>query len=268
MEQTPENRGSFIRALLNDKFGRHLATTSYNSDASKPDTVSLPAGASRVVVRISNPQALANHETRTENEVATMVLMRDALASCSSQLIPEVYGWSSSSPVANSGFGYILQEQKHGVSLDSALGLGRTSAPKSSFEELPEDKKRGLLGQIAEIFKLIQSYKLPSTVKGYGGLRFDDACNIVIGPTTIPCGGPFVTFPDMYAQMLPYRLAEAHRSDAIVRGWRDKTTPPGAVNGNLRERLDRLAGGEDGIAKIVENFSDQRPTIQTSWWSP
>ncbi|KAK6071152.1 hypothetical protein SCUP234_09855 [Seiridium cupressi] len=241
MEQTPENRGSFIRALLNDKFGRHLATTSYNSDASKPDTVSLPAGASRVVVRISNPQALANHETRTENEVATMVLMRDALASCSSQLIPEVYGWSSSSPVANSGFGYILQEQKHGVSLDSALGLGRTSAPKSSFEELPEDKKRGLLGQIAEIFKLIQSYKLPSTVKGYGGLRFDDACNIVI---------------------------EAHRSDAIVRGWRDKTTPPGAVNGNLRERLDRLAGGEDGIAKIVENFSDQRPTIQTSWWSP
>ncbi|KAK9787636.1 putative Beta-galactosidase [Seiridium cardinale] len=131
--------------------GGHLATTSYNSGAPKPGTVSLPAGASSVVVRISNPQALVNHETRTENEVAAMILMRDTLSSYSSQLIPEVYDWSSSSPVANSGFGYILQAQKHGVSLDSAFGLGGTSAPKYSFEEFPEDKNEGC----SDIFNML-----------------------------------------------------------------------------------------------------------------
>ena len=47
------------------------------TEIGKPGTVSLPAACLSIVIRISNPQALVNHETRVENEVAAMVLMRD-----------------------------------------------------------------------------------------------------------------------------------------------------------------------------------------------
>lgn len=177
------------------------ATSFENELMGKPGTVSLPADASSITIRISNPQALVNHETRVENEVAAMVLMRDALSSYSSQLIPQVYDWNSASS-ANTIIGYILQEHKSGIGLDSSFGLGSSSEHERSFQALDKVRKRDLLRQIAEVFKLIQSYELPASVKGYGGLRFDKEGKIIIGPTTIPCGGPFETFLEMYAQML------------------------------------------------------------------
>lgn len=225
----------------------------------KPGTTSLPEDVSAVVIRISNPQALINHEVRVENEVAAMTLMRDALSSYSSNLIPEVYDWSSCTPsIKDSPFGYVLQEHKPGVGLDSTFGLSANSEQKTSFEDLPEDKKRDLLAQIAAVFKLIQSYELPSSVKGYGGLRFDEAGNIVTGPTAIPCGGPFETYPEMHAQMLRFQLEEADRNENIVRGWRGVDLEPNSLN--LRDRLDKLAASV-GIAKIAAENSVNRPTL-------
>lgn len=285
MEQTPENREKFIQDLLREKFRRkvtalktlgrdsnnfvyqvELAPTDAHAIAdpqlnkiAKPGTTSLPEDVSAVVIRISNPQALINHEVRVENEVAAMTLMRDALSSYSSNLIPEVYDWSSCTPsIKDSPFGYVLQEHKPGVGLDSTFGLSANSEQKTSFEDLPEDKKRDLLAQIAAVFKLIQSYELPSSVKGYGGLRFDEAGNIVTGPTAIPCGGPFETYPEMHAQMLRFQLEEADRNENIVRGWRGVDLEPNSLN--LRDRLDKLAASV-GIAKIAAENSVNRPTL-------
>ena len=228
----------------------------------KPGTVSLPTTSSSVVIRISNPQALVNHETRVENEVAAMMLMRDALSAYISQIVPQVYDWTSASP-ANTILGYILQEYKPGVGLDTTFGLGGSSDQESSFQEFDSVKKQDLLRQIAEVLKLIQSYKLPPTVKGYGGLRFDEAARIITGPTTIPCGGPFMTYPEMYAQMLQHQLGEADRNTELVRGWRtkDRNTGSTADHNDLRDRLDTLATAKDGIARIVEENSVQRPTL-------
>ena len=88
-------------------------------------------------------------------------------------------------------------------------------------------------------------------MKGYGGLRFDKDGTIVTGPMTIPCGGPFVTFPEIYVQMLHHQLRESDRDITIVRGWR----------GDLRDRLDHLANDDRGIGRIVEENLVQRPTL-------
>ena len=67
-----------------------------------------------------------------------MVLMRDALSSYSSHLVPQVYDWcSSSSSNANSILGYVLQEHKLGPGLDGTFGLGRQYQPKFIFEGTP-----------------------------------------------------------------------------------------------------------------------------------
>lgn len=237
----------------------HATTNPQLNKIAKPGTVSLPEDVSAVVIRLSNPQALINHEVRVENEVAAMTLMRNALSSYSSSLVPEVYDWNSCTPSAkNSPFGYVLQEHKPGVGLDSTFGLGANREQKTSFEDLPEDKKRDLLTQIAAVFKFIQSYELPPSVKGYGGLRFDEAGNIVTGPTSIPCGGPFETYPEMHAQMLRFQLREADRSENIVRGWREANSEPNSLS--LRDRLDNFAASNE-IAKIARENSISRPTL-------
>lgn len=237
----------------------HATANAELNKIAKPGTTPLPEDVSAVVIRISNPQALINHEVRVENEVAAMTLMRDALSSYSSKLVPEVYDWHSCMPsIKNSPFGYVLQEHKPGVGLDSTFGLSANSEQKTSFEDLPEDKKRDLLAQIAAMFKLIQSYELPPTVKAYGGLRFGEAGDIVTGPTAIPCGGPFETYPEMHAQMLRFQLEESDRSENIVRGWREGDLEPSGIS--LRDRLDNLAAS-DGIAKIAGENSISRPTL-------
>ncbi|KAK6209010.1 hypothetical protein LQW54_006758 [Pestalotiopsis sp. IQ-011] len=285
MEQTPENRERFIKDLLREKFDRkvtalntlgrdsnnfvykvelapkdaHATANPQLNRIAKPGTAPLPEDVSAVVIRISNPQALINHEVRVENEVAAMTLMRDALSSYSSSLVPEIYDWNSCTPsIKDSPFGYVLQEHKPGTGLDSTFGLGANSEEKTSFEDLPEDNKRDLLAQIAAVFKLIQTYELPATVKGYGGLRFDEAGDIVTGPTALPCGGPFETYPEMHAQMLRFQLEEADRNENIVRGWRGGDLERNSVG--LRDRLDKLAS-TDGIAKIVAQNSVDRPTL-------
>jgi hypothetical protein len=225
----------------------------------KPGVVPLSAETCTVVIRIANPQALINHDIRVENEVAAMTLMRDALSSYSANLVPEVYDWSPcTSSVSGSPYRYVLQEHKPGVGLDSTFGLSANSEQKTSFEELAEDKKRDLLAQIAAVFKLIQSYELPTSVKGYGGLRFNEAGDIVIGPTSIPCGGPFETYPEMHAQMLRHQLQEADANEDIVHGWRGAGVQPDGTD--LRGRLDKLAA-ENGIAKIADQNCVQRPTL-------
>lgn len=169
---------------------------------------------------------MLNEDARVENEVAAMCLMREALSTYQDRLIPNTYGWCPS----NDGYGWILQEYMGGIQLDK------------EFRRLDKDHKQDILHQIADVFKLIQRYPVPESVKGYGGLAFNESGEIVTGPTTIPCGGPFSEFHEMYTQMLRRQLIESDTSERIT-GWRQ--------NG-LRGRLERFAA--NGIAeRVVEN---------------
>lgn len=195
--------------------------------------MALPTDTADAVIRISNPQALVNENVRVQNEVAAMSLMRDALAGEWEGLVPHVYGWSPSSE----GRGWIVQEYKHGVQLDK------------SFGSLDSERQRDVVRQVVSFYKLLQNYRLPASVQGYGGLGFDEAGQVVTGPTTIPCGGPFDTLPDMYAQMLRRQLDESDTSDRL-KGWRQ--------NG-LRERLEHFAS--DGIVRQTRDSCIERRAL-------
>lgn len=199
----------------------------------KPGTSSLLAGTTKVVIRISNPQAMLNEDVRVQNEVAAMCLMRQALSTYQDRLIPNTYAWCPSIE----GYGWILQEYMAGAQLDK------------EFHGLDRDHKQDILHQIADVFKLIQSYSLPESVKGYGGLAFNECGEIVTGPTTIPCGGPFSEFHEMYMQMLRRQLIESDTSERIA-GWR---------RSDLRDRLERFV--TNGIAKQVVENSIARQTL-------
>jgi hypothetical protein len=88
----------------------------------KPGISSSLAGATKVVIRISNPQAMLNEDVRVQNEVAAMCLARQALSTYEDRLIPNTYAWRSSVE----GYGWILQEYMTGVQLDKEIpGLDR-----------------------------------------------------------------------------------------------------------------------------------------------
>jgi hypothetical protein len=176
---------------------------------------------------------MLNEDVRVQSEVAAMCLMRQALSSYKDRLIPDTYAWCSS----KNGYGWILQEYMEGIQLDK------------TFKDLDRINKQDILYQIADVVKLIQNYSVPETVQGYGGLSFNESGEIVTGPTTIPCGGPFTEYHDMYVQMLRRQLDESDTSKRIA-GWQ---------RNNLRGRLDQFLA--DGIKNRVMENSVARQTL-------
>lgn len=73
--------------------------------------------------------------------------------------------------------------------------------------------------------------------------------DIITGPTTIPCGGPFAYLAEMYSQMLRRQLDESDTSP-LLQGWRAD---------GLRDRLERFAS--DGIVGLVKANSLSRRTL-------
>ena len=184
-------------------------------------------------MRISNPKANLNEAVRVQNEVAAMCLMRQALSTYQDRLIPNVYAWRPSTD----GYGFILQEYMPGAQLDKEM---------DSLDRAPQ---QDILRQVADVVKLIQSFPLPDSVEGYGGLAFNESGEIVSGPTTIPCGGPFSEFHEMYVQMLRRQLIESDTSERIA-GWR---------RNGLRDRLEHFA--TDGLANRVAENAVPRQTL-------
>lgn len=199
----------------------------------KPGTVPLPADASTFVIRLSNPAAGLNDQNRVENEVATMSLFRHALSHFPVQLVPAVYDWAS----AANGQGWILQEYMNGRPLDKA------------FEIMSLEDKKELLMQMAEILYALQHYQLPSTIKEYGGLTFDEAGNIISAPMTLhPCG-PFQNYEELYTGILQSQLATVE-ANPWVKGWR--------LNG-VRERLDNFIS--KGLGPVIRNVSSHQKIL-------
>ena len=119
-----------------------------------------------------------------------------------------------------------------------------------AFGDLDRGKQRDLVGQIAQVYKQIQTFTLPDSIQGYGGLGFSPTTGaIVTGPTTIPCGGPFACLEDFYSQMFRRQLDESDTSQ-LLQGWRAD---------GLRDRLERFAS--EGIAELVRANSRPRQTL-------
>ncbi|KAK6215638.1 hypothetical protein QIS74_08657 [Colletotrichum tabaci] len=198
----------------------------------KPGVTPLPAQTTRLIMRFSDPASMLNEEVRVQNEVAIMSLMREALGPVDPSLVPEVYGWEPFSK----GKGWTLIEFKQGVPL------------AGKFAGMDPDVKREVLAQVAEVFKHIQSFKLPDSVKTYGGLNFSDGGGLVGGPTPIAGGGPCNSLSELYAEYFQTQIAFADKCD-IVRGWKDS---------ELRARLERF--GKEGLKSLVARV-DARLTL-------
>jgi hypothetical protein len=87
-----------------------LESDKVSQDAkTKPFIATIPAGTSRLVMRFAKPDNNVEDSIRIRNEVAALVLAREALTSINPFLIPRVFGWDDAI-----GPGYILEEFKHG----------------------------------------------------------------------------------------------------------------------------------------------------------
>jgi hypothetical protein len=184
---------------------------------------------------------MLNESVWVPNETAAITLFKDALVGFPSKLIPDIYGWNGASTTSSElrRFSWILQEYMPSVSLDK------------HFPSLPFDQKRIILQQIAQVFKMIQSYELPSSITMYGGLRFNAKGEIVSGPLTIPLGSPFTNYKDMWQQNLTTQIKNSEKSE-FIRGW-DHTD-------GLRERLHSF-WKSNGIGNLLKDHSDPRVTL-------
>ncbi|KAI0109231.1 hypothetical protein GGR51DRAFT_570048 [Nemania sp. FL0031] len=169
-------REQFIASLLRDYYGRECSAfhklgwdsnnfvyrvqllpiegtrPEFNNEPppqQQPGTTVLPSSMNEVVARISNIEAILNEDVRVENEVAAMCLMRNALGSLDTMLVPDVFAWGRSTSETP---GWIIQEFKDGVQLDKA------------FDNMDLGTQQKIQKQIAEMFKLIQDYPLPASI--------------------------------------------------------------------------------------------------------
>ncbi|KAJ5986157.1 hypothetical protein N7451_010522 [Penicillium sp. IBT 35674x] len=186
-------------------------------------TQALPADTTEVILRLSDPDANLNAAVRIQNEVAAINLMQKALALYPSTIVPELYGWESADDADEAGciHGWILQESMRGLPLDAI------------FPTLPFEDKCKIISQIAQIFKAIQTFQLPDTVKQIGGLGFNEEGDIISGPFTIPMGGPFPTHSEMFKANMNLQL-QAAEENALIGGWRKVS------DDNLYDRLQKF----------------------------
>jgi hypothetical protein len=216
-------------------YGLTISATDAPSSPSKPsDTIEqpgvspLPDSAADLVIRPSNVESGLNEAVRVQNEVAMMMLTREALASLETPLVPVVYGWAP----GDTGMGWTLCQRLPGELLSD------------KFDSLEKEAKKDVISQIAQILKLIQTYQLPRSITDYGGLAFDQDGSIVNGPTAIPGGGPCQRHADLYAEYLQTQV-DLSKKCGIIQGWEGTDLP--ARIGKARDRLADTAEWEKSL---------------------
>lgn len=166
-----------------------------------------------------------NHAVKVENTVAMMQLMRQALSKL--DIVPHVYDWCKTG--GPEGNGWILEQYMPGVDIESEFHMN-----------MSRESQRYVLGQIAEVLKMGQDFKLPAEAAGFGGLAFGGDGNVVGGPFVVePYTGPYTDMKSFYNDMLRAQLGEADRS-RVARGWHED---------GLRDRLDAFA--ERGLESVL-----------------
>ncbi|KAG5915914.1 hypothetical protein E4U42_007876 [Claviceps africana] len=200
-------------------------------------TSPIPAETSRLVLKIPKDNVGLEDAARVRNEVSFLSLARDALLPENDSLIPVVFDWSDD--LSQFSFRWILEEWKAGESVTP-----------EKMGTLDEEVQRQVLGQLAAVLHAFQTYQLPPTVAGFGGLTFDDEGVIKSGPSTIPCGRPFSSYAAFLRGMCQWQLAASERSTHL-NGWRDHP--------KLRDRIDAFFA--NGLDEVIAKVPDQRPTL-------
>ncbi|KAK9427749.1 kinase-like domain-containing protein [Lipomyces doorenjongii] len=228
MESASEDsRKAFIKALLADQFARQVQRIELTGggnnnhvyyvylDESSSDPQSLP----------SKPGLSPLPTETAKNEVAAISLIKDALSAYPSRIIPSVFGWGSDSSLGSAleSYSWILEEFIPGEPLDKI------------FSALSSEQKRFIIQQIAQ---------------HYGGLGFAEG-EVISGPLTIPLGGPFATYEEIYIQNFVTQLKNAENSE-MIDGWRD--------DDRLRKRLD-IFHHRATIEDLLKPLEDRRRTL-------
>ncbi|KAI9848520.1 MAG: hypothetical protein M1837_007189 [Sclerophora amabilis] len=157
-----------------------------------------------------------------------MSLMRDALKTLPTQLVPAVYGWASAADQQ----GWILQQKMPGKTLDT------------EFAKMALPDQRSVLNQMAQILAKPQQYQLLDAINAYGGLGFDESGNVISGPMTVIHGGPLQTYEALYRETFRLQLVTADKTP-VVQGWRLR---------GVRQRLENfVANGLGGIIQEADS---------------
>lgn len=160
----------------------------------KPGCVAILKGTIEFILRLSNPDAEGLHQaTRVQNEVGILNLASDALAHIKPDVVPRVFGWDASTGSGNPG--WILQERMPGVPLADV------------FSGMSLSQKQEILDEIAKLLKGLQEFKLPESIKGWGGVTYDDRGVIVSAPMTVVGAGPWSSLQDSFRGRLKEALS-------------------------------------------------------------
>jgi hypothetical protein len=196
-------------------------------------THKLHPSVTRIVVRISNPNATLDEAVRIENEVAAITLMHRAFAGLSYNPVPKVFAWEASS---SAGSGWIAEEFMEGEKLSGLL-------PGLSIE-----KRILVLDQVAELFGKIQTFD--PELDGFGGLGFDANGKVVARRSSLWSAGPFANYADMY-QGIFNRQLELTATSPLLDGWKE---------GDLKERLHRF-NASGGFKSLLQPFETMKSTV-------
>lgn len=177
-----------------------------------------------------------NNTNRLENEVAASHLIRQSLdRSGLGSLVPSIYAWAPTKyPQVHDefGFGWTISEFKKGDDLDS------------QFEAMDEDDALDAVQQLAKIFALMQSTRLPHSASNFGGLSIDESGDVISAQSTLVHGGPWSSYVEHWVGKLRQKLSEADAS-ATLQGWKDNS-----VRGKLEQFI--ASGKIQSILKEVD----------------
>lgn len=213
----------------------NVADGSPTPSQQQPGCVPIPSGTRDFILRLGNREAEGMHgATRVENEVAVMSMAAAALRHMDPPVVPRVFAWGSA---ADSSQGWILQERMTGTPCDEAFGA------------MDVDGKKGVVAQMAALLKGLQDYQLPASVRGWGGLTFGRAGEIVSAPMASVGAGPWGSFEQSYVARFRAKLALADASPHI-RGWRAD---------GVRERLEGFL--ETGISAQFASLASREERV-------
>ncbi|ORY70468.1 uncharacterized protein BCR38DRAFT_107309 [Pseudomassariella vexata] len=173
-----------------------------------------------------------HQKSRVQNEVGILTLASAAFHHIKPTVVPRVFGWGGTS-AAPEHMGWILEESMPGVPLVEA------------FRSMSLEQKKGILAQMVALLKGLQSYELPESIRGWGGVTFDDNGAIVSAAMTTVGAGPWSSFEDSFRARLKIALAKADKSPHL-QGWRP--------NG-VRKRVDAFI--EQGLAAQFDGFTSK-----------
>lgn len=196
-------------------------------------THKLESSVTRIVVRISNPNAMLDEGVRVENEVAAITLMHRALADLPQSIVPKVFAWEI---LGSAGSDWIAEEYMEGEKLSQ------------HFSDLSTDKKAQIFDQVAELFGKIQGFD--PELKGFGGLRFDANGQLVAGRSSLWSVGPFINYADWYQGIFGKQL-ELVATTPLLDGWSE---------GGLNERLHHF-NASGGLRSLLRPFENMKSTL-------